>query len=135
MYVIDRFNTETLHGKSPWTKQNVLSLVCFVPLDKIPKIKICCMVASEHPEVIEGMRQLIATDVLDSEEAAEDSSVDNDGAASGEENESGLGEAGVSTGVNQSVTEEVEEVQQILKHYFISSYMLKPTSLLTHGFK
>ena len=93
------------------------------------------MVASEHPEVIEGRRRLIATDVLDSEEAAEDSSVDNDGAASGEENESGLGEAGVITGVNQSVTEEAEEVQQVVKHYFISSYMLKPTSLLTHGFK
>ena len=32
-------------------------------------------------------------DVIDSEEAAEDSSIDNDGAASDEEDGSGLGEA------------------------------------------
>ena len=61
MYVIDRFTAETPHDNSPWTKQNALSLVCFVSLDQIPKIKICHMVASEHPEVIEERRQLIAT--------------------------------------------------------------------------
>ena len=43
------------------------------------------MVVSEHPEVIEGRRRLISTDVLDSEEAYEDGSIDNDGAASDEE--------------------------------------------------
>ena len=47
------------------------------------------MVASEHPEVIEGRPQLIVTDVLDSEEADEDGSIDNDGASSDEEDESG----------------------------------------------
>ena len=70
-------------------KRNILSLISFVPLDQIPKIKICHMVTSEHPEVIEGRWRLIATDVLDSEEAAEDGSVDNDGAASDEEYDSG----------------------------------------------
>ena len=38
------------------------------------------MVAKEHPEVIQGSLQLIAVDVLDSEEANEDSSIDHDGA-------------------------------------------------------
>ena len=38
------------------------------------------MVISEHLEVIEGRRRLIAMDVLDSEEEAEDGSIDNDGA-------------------------------------------------------
>ena len=52
MYVIYCFTAETPHGKSPWTKQNVLSLIRFVPLDQTPKINICHMVASEHPEVI-----------------------------------------------------------------------------------
>ena len=61
--------------------ENALSLISFVLLDQIPKIKICHMVASEHPELIEGRRRLIATDVLESEEAADDGSIDNDGAA------------------------------------------------------
>ena len=104
MYVIDRFTANTPHGNSLQTKQNILSLIRFVPLDQIPEIKICHMVASEHPEVIEGRRRLIATDVLDSEEAAEDGSIDNNGAASDEEDESGSGEAGMKTGVTQSVT-------------------------------
>ena len=67
MYVIYRFTTKTPHGKSPWTKRNVLSLIRFVPLDQIPKIKKCHMVTSEHFELIEGRRRLIATDVLDYE--------------------------------------------------------------------
>ena len=67
------------------------------------------MVTSEHPEVIEGRRRLIATYFLDSEEAAEDGSIDNDGAASDEEEESGLGEAGVRTGVTQLGIEEAGE--------------------------
>ena len=92
------------------------------------------MVASEHPEVIEGRRRLIATYFLDSEEAAEDGSIDNNGTDSDEEDESGLGEAGVRTGVTQSVTEEVEEVKRVVKSSSLSSYMLKLPSLLTHGF-
>ena len=39
MYVIDRFTAEAPRGKSPWTKQNVLSLIRFDSLDQIPKIK------------------------------------------------------------------------------------------------
>ena len=104
MYVIDRFTANTPHGKSLQTKQNILSLIHFVPLDQIPKMKICHMVASENPEVIEGRRRLIATDVLDSEEAAEDGFIDNNGAASDEEDESGSGEVGMRTGVTQSGT-------------------------------
>ena len=60
------------------------------------------MVASKHPEVIEGRRQLIAMDIIDSEESAEDGSIDNDGAALDEEDDSGLGEMGVITGITQS---------------------------------
>ena len=56
-----------------------MSLVCFVSLDQIPKIKICHMVARENPEVIKGRRQLIATDVIDSKEADEYGYIDNDG--------------------------------------------------------
>ena len=48
------------------------------------------MVASENPKVIERRRRLIATDSLDSEEADEDGSIDDDGDASDEEYESGL---------------------------------------------
>ena len=70
MYVIDCFTAETPHGKSMWTKLNVLSLICFVPLYQNPKIKICHMVVSEHPEVIEWRRRLIAIDVIESKEAA-----------------------------------------------------------------
>ena len=50
----------------------------FFSLEEIHKIKICHMVAKEHPEVIEGRRWLIAVDVLDSEEAAEDASIIHD---------------------------------------------------------
>ena len=134
MYVMDRFTAETPHGKSLWTENNVLSLICFVLLDQSPKIKICHMVASEHPEVIEGRRQLIATYVFDYEEAAEDGSIDNDGAASDEEDESGSEEAGVIICVTQSGTEDVEEVQRVVKYSSLLSYMLKPTYLLTQGF-
>ena len=53
----------------------------FFSLDKIPKIKICHMVAKEHPEFIEGRRRLIAVDVLESEETAEYASIVHDDAA------------------------------------------------------
>ena len=55
-----------------------MSLVRFFSLHEIPKIKICHMVAKEHPEVIEGRRRLIAVDFLDSEEADEDASIVHD---------------------------------------------------------
>ena len=67
----------------------------FFLLDEIPKIKICHMVAKEHPGVIEGRRQLIAVDVPDSEEAAEDASIVHDDAALDEDDGSGLVGAGV----------------------------------------
>ena len=41
--IIDRFFKEAPTGKSPRTKENVMSLVRF-SIDKIPKIKICHMV-------------------------------------------------------------------------------------------
>ena len=92
------------------------------------------MVASEHSEVVEGRRVLFVTYVIESEYAADDISIDNGGAASDEEDKSGLGEADVITGVTQSGTEEVEEVQGVAKYYSLSSYMLKPPSLITQGF-
>ena len=70
-------------------EKNVFNLISFVDLDKINKMKICHMVASKHPYVIEVRRWLIATYVLDSEEADEDGSIDNDGAVLDEEDESG----------------------------------------------
>ena len=85
-------------------QKNILSLICFVPLDQTPKIKICHMVAREHPQVIEGRRRLIDADFLDSQEAAKDGSIDNDGAALDEEDDSGSGEAGVIKGVTQPGT-------------------------------
>ena len=53
----------------------------FFSLDEIPKIKICHMVAKEHPEAIEWRRRLISVDVLESEEAAEDASIVHDDTA------------------------------------------------------
>ena len=69
MYIIDHFVEETPTGKSPWTKENVSSLI-HIFLEQIPKIKICHMVSKEHPGVIEGRRRLIAVAVLESEESA-----------------------------------------------------------------
>ena len=54
MCIIYCFLKEVPPGKSPWTKENVLSLVCCFSLEETPKLKICHMVAKEHPEVIEG---------------------------------------------------------------------------------
>ena len=75
--------------------KNVLSLIRFFSLDEIPKIKICHMVAKTNIELNDGRRRLIAVDVLDSEEEAEDASIDNDGAALDEEDGIGLVRAGV----------------------------------------
>ena len=78
--------------------------------------------------------RFVATDILDSEEAYGGGSIDNDGAALDEEDESGLVEAGVRTGVTQSGKEEVEEVQRVVKYSSLLSYMLKRPSLLTQVF-
>ena len=77
------------------------------------------MVVSEHDEMIERGRRLIATDTLDSGEAAEYYSIDNDGDDLGEDDESGLGEAGVSTGVTEVGTKEVEKVHQAVKYSYL----------------
>ena len=135
MYVIYLFTVDTPHGKSPRTKLNILSLIRFVPLDQIHKIKIFHMVVSEHTKVIEEMWRLIDTDILDPDEASEDGSIYNDGDALYKEDGSGSGEAGMITGVTQSVTEEAEEVQRFVKYSSLLSYILKPTSLLTQVFK
>ena len=58
-----------------------MSLVRFFSLEEIPKINICQMLAKDHREVIERRRRLIAVDVIDSEEAAEDASIVHDDAA------------------------------------------------------
>ena len=92
------------------------------------------MVASENPEVIEEGLRLIATDVIDSEESSEDGSICNNGDSSDEEYDIGLGYAGVITGVTESGTKEVEEVNQDMEYSYLLSYMLKPTSLITQGF-
>ena len=51
-----------------------------------------------------------------------------------QEDGSGSGEADVRTRVTQSGTVEVEEVQRVMKYSSLSSYMLKPPSLITQGF-
>ena len=66
------------------------------------------MIAHEHPEVIEGRQWLTETDVIDSEEAAQYGSTDKDCDYSDKEDESGLVDAGVSTGVTEVETKCVE---------------------------
>ena len=61
------------------------------------------MVAKYHPEVIEGRQPLIAVDVLESEEAAENSSIIHDDASEIEEDRSGLA-GGI-------LTEKVQDMQ------------------------
>ena len=107
----------------------------FFFLGQIPKIKICHMVAGNIYEVIEGRQRLIYTDVTDPEEVYQYSSIDDDCVDFYKECESGLGEAGVSTDVIGSGTKEVEEVQNSVKYSYLQSYMLKPPSLRTQGFK
>ena len=93
------------------------------------------MVASEHPEVIEWRRRLIATEILDPEDAAEDGSIDDSGDTSDEQDASGLGESCVSTGVTEVGTKEVEEAQKAVKYSSLSSFILKPPSLLAQEFR
>ena len=61
--------------------------------------------------------------------------VDYDGDALDEDEERGFGEEGMSTGVTEAVTKEVEVVQWDVKSAYISSYMLKNHSFLTQVFK
>ena len=77
--------------------------------------------------MIEGRRRLIAVDVLDSEEASEDDYIIHDDTALDEEDGSGL--------VGSGVTEEVGYMQKSLKYSSFSSYMFKPSQLLTQGFE
>ena len=60
------------------------------------------MVANKNPEVIEGRRWLIAVDVIESEETADDAFIDNDYDALDEEDGSGS--------VGSCVTEEVGDI-------------------------
>ena len=70
---------------------------------------------------------MIAVDVLESEDAAEDASIVQDDAAFDEEDGSGL--------VGANFTEEVQDMQKSLKYSYLSSYTLKPSKLLTQGFE
>ena len=74
------------------------------------------MVSKEHPKVIEGRQWLISVDFIDSEEEAEDASIDNDCAALDKEDGSGL--------VGADVIEEVEDMHKAFKCSSLSSYML-----------
>ena len=84
------------------------------------------MAAKKHPEVIEGRWRLIAVDVLDSEEAAEDDSIYHGDAALDEEDGSGS--------IGAGIIEEVGDMQEALKYSYLLSYMMKPSHLLTQGF-
>ena len=70
---------------------------------------------------------MIAVDVLDSEEAAEDASIIHDDAALDEEYGSGL--------VVEGVTEGVRHMHKALEYYSLSSFMLNFFNLLTQGFE
>ena len=62
---------------------------------------------------------MIAIDILDTDEASDYGSIDNDVAALNEEGESHAREADVITGVTESRTKEVEEVHQAMKSSYI----------------
>ena len=83
--------------------------------------------SKKHPEAIDWRQQLIAVDVLDSEDEAEDGSIDHDDAALDEDDGSGL--------VGAGVTEYVGDMQKSSKYSFFSSYMLKNYHLITQGFR
>ena len=78
---------------------------------------------------------MIVTEVFDSEETAENSSIGDDGDAFDEEDEGGLVDSGARTGVTELGKKEVEEVKQAMKYSSLLYYMLKPTSLITQVFK
>ena len=107
----------SLHGQ----KNCFCLLFVFFSLDKITKIKICHMVAKEHPEAIEGRRRLIAVDVLDSEEAAVDAFIVHDDATFDEEDVRSL--------LGVGVIGEVQYMQKALKPSSLLYYVLKPSKL------
>ena len=84
------------------------------------------MVVKEDPGVIEGRRRLIAVGFIDSQQAYEDAAINYYDSALNEEDGSGL--------VGSGVTEEVGDIQKSLKSSSLSSYVLKPSHLLTHIF-
>ena len=86
------------------------------------------MVASEHPEAIQGRGQLISAEVPDHEEAAGGGSIDDYNYASDEQDESGLRFPGVSTGVTEVGKKYLEGVQQAVKYSSLLYFMLKPPS-------
>ena len=93
------------------------------------------MVARKQSQVIQGRRLFIVMDIIEPGEAYGGGSVYDYGSALDEEEKSSLGETGVSTGLTETGTKEVEEVQKDVKAISIPSYMLKSTSLLAYGFK
>ena len=93
------------------------------------------MVTSEHSELVEGRQRFIVTDILDSEESYGYGSTDDDSSALHEEYDSGSGEFCMSTCVTEVVTKYLEEMHQSVKSSPLSSYILKPPSLLTQVFK
>ena len=113
MCIIDPFVEQTPTGKSTLTKEDVLSIIRFFSLDQIPKISICHMVEKEYPEAIEGRQLLISVDVIESEEATEDDSIDHDGADLDEQDGSSL--------VGSGVTEYMEYMQKNVKSSSIFS--------------
>ena len=133
MSIIDRLSTKTPRCKSTQINQKN-SLIHFFTLDQIPKVKIWHMIANEHSEVIEVGQLLIATEVLDPEQADQDISIIHYGDLLDEDDDSGLGQAGVRTYVAELVTKEVVEAHQAVKYSSLLSFMLKYTSLLTYGF-
>ena len=72
------------------------------------------------------MQLFIDVEFTESEEEAEDNPINRGGAASDEEDGSGL--------VGACVTEYVEDTQKAMKCSSLSSYMLKTSRLITHLF-
>ena len=72
-------------------------------------------------------RRLITFYVLDSDYSDDNASIDHDGDYLDEEDVSGL--------VGACVTEYVEYMQKTVKYSSPSSYMFKPSHLLTQGFE
>ena len=84
------------------------------------------MVEIKNPEVIEVSLRFITTDVIYPDEETQDGAIDDDGAASYEECESGLVQTVVSTGVTEAGNKEVGEVHQAVKYSSLLSHMLIP---------
>ena len=57
--LVDSFISVSPAGTS-WTKEIVAGLDCYCPLRDTPKLLICHIFAKNHPEVIFGIRKIIA---------------------------------------------------------------------------